>query len=122
MWSNNKLQDDPLSDNRENQQKTKNFYFREIDQIIVFPNCGNQGKYVTYKIQLKSKEAARNIGDSAILGEFLESEKVDRNYPHTVGYYKDFSGEGQHFVPEYLELRKIRFVEEFWLFLNACNI
>jgi hypothetical protein len=122
MWSNNTLQDDLLSGDQENQQKTKHFYFQEIDQIIVFPNCGNQGKYVTYKIQLKSKEKAKQIGDSAALGEFLESEKVDRNYPHTVGYYKDFSGEGVSFKPEYLELRKIRFVEEFWLFLNACNI
>jgi hypothetical protein len=111
-----------LSSNQRNQQKTKNFYFEEIDQIIVFPACGNQGKYVTYKVQLKNKEKANHIGDSIVLGEFLESKKVDCNYPHTVGYYKDFSGEGESFKPEYLELRKIRFVEEFWLFLNACNI
>lgn len=122
MKPNNTLADVTLSSNQENQQETKNFYFQEIDQIIVFPNCGNQGKYVTYKVRLKSKQKAKHIGDPAVLGEFLESEKVDRNYPHTVGYFKDFSGEGASFKPEYLELRKIHFVEEFWFFLNACNV
>ncbi len=111
-----------MSCNQENKQKTNSFYFQEIDQIIVFQSCGKQGKYVTYKIQLKSKEKAKHIGDLVVLGEFLESEKVDRNYPLTVGYYKDFSGEGANFKPEYLELRKIRFIEEFWLFLNACDV
>ena len=110
-----------MSNNQENQQ-TKKFIFQEIDQIIVFPNCGNRGKYAIYKIQLKSKDKAKHLGEPAVLGEFLESEKVDRNYPHTVGYYKDFTGEGANFKPEYLELRKICYLEEFWLFLNACNV
>ncbi len=122
MQSNNTLTDDPLSTSQENQKQTKNFYFQEINQIVVFPNCGNQGKYVTYKIQLRNREKAKQSGEPSVLGEFLESEKVDRNYPHTVGYYKDFTGEGASFRPEYLELRKICFVEEFWLFLNACNV
>jgi hypothetical protein len=39
-----------------------------------------------------------------------------------VGYFKESTGESDSFKPEYLELRKIYTVEEFWLFLNACNI
>ena len=111
-----------MSINLENKRHTKNFYFQEIDQIIVFSNCGNQGKYATYNVKIKSKEEAKQTGKSAVLGEFLESEKIECNYPHTVGYFKDFTGEGLSFKPEYLELRKICYVEEFWLFLNACNI
>jgi hypothetical protein len=111
-----------LSNNQEKQQQTKNFYFQEIDKVIVFPDCGNQGKYATYKIQLKNKESAKHLGDPAVLGDFLDSEKVECNYPHTVGYFKEFTGEGASFKPEYLELRKICYLEEFWLFLNACNI
>jgi len=61
-------------------------------------------------------------GKAAILGEFLDSLEVDNNYPHTVGYYKESKGEGASFQPEYLELRKIRSIEEFWLFLNASDI
>ena len=43
-------------------------------------------------------------------------------YPHTVGFYKEFAGEGSEFKPEYLEIRKIETVEDFWQFLNALDI
>jgi len=111
-----------LTGNQENQQQTKNFYFQEIDTIIVFPNCGNKGKYTTYCVQLKSKENASQPGESTVLGEVLDTQEIDCNYPHTVGYYKEFTGQGSSFKPEYLELRKIFSVEEFWHFLNACDI
>jgi hypothetical protein len=111
-----------LSNNPRSQELTKKFYFQEIDKIIDFPNCGNKGKYCTYHIQLKSKENANRLGQLAILGDFLDSFEVDYNYPHTVGYFKEFTGEGASFKPEYLELRRICTVEEFWMFLNASNI
>jgi len=52
----------------------------------------------------------------------LDNPEFEQNYPHTVGYYKDSSGEGAKLDPEYLEIRKISTVEEFWLFLNAVDI
>jgi len=73
-------------------------------------------------VHLKSRETVNQAGKAAILGEFLDRTEVDYNYPHTVGYYKESKGEGANFQPEYLELRKIRTVEEFWLFLNASDI
>jgi len=73
-------------------------------------------------VHLKSKETVNQAGKATILGEFLDSPAVDSNYPHTVGYYKNSTGEGETFQPEYLELRKIGTVEEFWLFLNASDI
>jgi len=108
--------------NLQSQELTKKFYFHEINTIICFPNRGNQGKYCNYRVHLKSKETVKQAGKATILGEFLDSPAVDSNYPHTVGYYKESTGEGVSFQPEYLELRKISTVEEFWLFLNASDI
>jgi hypothetical protein len=111
-----------LTSNTQCNNSTKKFYFQEINKIVDFPDCGNKGKYCTYHILLKSKETANQLGQPAILGDFLESLEVDNNYPHTVGYYKESTGEDVSFAPEYLELRKICTVEEFWLFLNTSNI
>lgn len=73
-------------------------------------------------MQLKSKENASQPGESTALGEVLDTQEIDCNYPHTVGYYKDSTGQGASFKPEYLELRKICSVEEFWIFLNTYDI
>jgi hypothetical protein len=104
------------------EELTKKFYFQEINTIVCFPNCGNRGKYCNYHVYLKSRETVNQEGKAAILGEFLDSGEVDNNYPHTVGYYKESAGEGASFQPEYLELRKIFTVEEFWLFLNSSDV
>ena len=61
-------------------------------------------------------------GKQVRLEEILENPEFEKCYPHTVGYYKEFSGEGTEFKPEYLEIRRISTVEEFWLFLNALDI
>ena len=111
-----------MSKNPERHEQTKKFYFQEIDKIICFPNQGNQGKYSNYRVQLKDKKTANQSGEPAVLGEFLESPQVENNYPHTVGYYKESTGEGPSFKPEYLQLRKICIIEEFWLLLNSLDI
>ena len=113
---------DACLSNAQSLELTKKFYFQEINTIICFPNQGNRGKYCNYHVHLKSKETVNQAGKAAILGEFLDSPEVDNNYPHTVGYYKESTGEGAGFQPEYLELRIIRTVEEFWLFLNASDL
>jgi hypothetical protein len=106
----------------QSREPTKKFYFQEINTIVCFPNHGNRGKYCNYGVYLKSRETVNQAGKTAILGEFLDNPEVDNNYPHTVGYYKESAGEGASFQPEYLELRKICTVEEFWLFLNSSDI
>jgi hypothetical protein len=111
-----------LTSNSESHEQTKKFYFQEIDKIICFPNQGNCGKYHNYRVQLKDKKTANQSGELSVLGEFLDSPQVENNYPHTVGYYKESTGEDQSFKPEYLQLRKIFIIDEFWLFLNALNI
>ncbi|MGF3522595.1 MAG: hypothetical protein ACQXXJ_05815 [Candidatus Bathyarchaeia archaeon] len=101
----------------------KKFHFQEIDHIVHFPLESNSGKYLNYKVLVVNRKSAASQSEKWVrLGEFLESPLVEQNYPHTVGYFKVSSGEDANFKPEYLELRTIRCIEEFWLFLNAVNL
>ena len=68
------------------------------------------------------KKGTSQAGKLVKLGEVLENPEFEKRYPHTVGYYRESSGEGADFKPDYLEIRKIGTVEEFWLFLNALDI
>ena len=105
------------------ENETKNFHFIEIGWIVSFPRYGNKGKYCNYRVVLTDrKRGAAQPGKYVKLGELLENPEFEKHYPHTVGYYREFSGEGANFEPEYLEIRKIGTVEEFWLFLNALDI
>jgi hypothetical protein len=102
---------------------TKNFHFIEIDWIVSFPKYGNHGKYANYNVILiDRKKGAAQSGKLVKLEEILENPEFEKYYPHTVGFYKTSSGEGTEFRPEFLEIRKINAVEEFWLFLNALDI
>ena len=58
----------------------------------------------------------------ASLCELLDKPEFEDHFPHTVGFFKNSSGEGAEFKPEYMEIRVIQAVEDFWLFLNALNI
>jgi len=95
----------------------------EIDLLFYFPRYGNKGKYLNYTVMLVDRKKGTNQPEQHVkLKEILENPEFEKRYPHTVGYYKDFSGELAEFKPEYLEIRKISNLEEFWLFLNALNI
>ena len=105
------------------ENQTKKLHFQEIDWVIYFPNCNSGGKYRDYNVIFEDrKPVAVHSEEQCKLGEVLDKLEIDRNYPHTVGFYKVSSGEGASFKPEYLELRKIQTVEEFWAFLNALDI
>jgi hypothetical protein len=102
------------------QSHTKIFHFQEIDWTISFPPQGNEGKYCNYNVTLKKGTSQPET--PAKLGEVLENPEFERNCPHTVGYYKMSSAEGENSKPAYLELRTIKTIEEFWLFLNSLDI
>ena len=94
-----------------------------MKQLVYFPKYGNKRKYLGYNVLLiDRKKVAAKPEKYITLKEILENPKFEKCYPHTVGYYKEASIEGAEFKPEYLEIRKIRTVGEFWLFLNAFNI
>jgi hypothetical protein len=95
----------------------------EFDWIVSFPKCGNKGKYLGYTvIFVNRKKESSQTGKLVKLEEILEDREFEGSYPHTVGFFKEHSGEGAEFKPEYLEIRRISCVEEFWLFLNALDI
>ena len=102
---------------------TKKFHFKEVDLIVYFPKCGNKGKYLNYRVILiDRKQGIVQPGKYVTLEEILENPEFEKCYPHTVGYFKTSSGEGAEFKPEYLEIRRISTIEDFWLFLNALDI
>jgi hypothetical protein len=98
----------------------RKFHFQEIGWLVYFPSCGNEGKYISYSVVFKRgiSQPERRVK----LGEILDNPEFEQRYPHTVGFFKVSSGDGADFKADYLELRKIRTVEEFWSFLNALNI
>jgi hypothetical protein len=103
--------------------EAKKFHFMEIELLVYFPKCGNKGKYLGYDvIVVDRKKGAPQSGKQVKLGELLENREFENSYPHTVGFFKKSAGEGAEFKPEYLEIRKINSVEEFWLFLNSLDI
>lgn len=94
-----------------------------MDWLVYFPKDGNKGKYLGYNVLLIDRKKIADEPEKHItLQEILETPEFERSYPHTVGYYKEASGEGTEFKPEYLEIRRISTIEEFWLFLNALDI
>jgi hypothetical protein len=102
---------------------TKNFHFMEFDWLISFPRCGNKGKYRDYTVLFMDRKNGSSQPEKLVrLEEIVEDREFEQCYPHTVGFYKEWSGDGAEFKPEYLEIRRINSVEEFWLFLNAVDI
>ena len=102
---------------------TKKFHFMESDLIVHFPKHGNKGKYLGYTVLVfDRKQVNAQQGKQVRLNELLEKPEFEESYPHTIGYFKESAGEGAEFKAEYLEIRRISSVEEFWLFLNALDI
>jgi hypothetical protein len=102
---------------------TKKFHFQEIDWVIYFPEHGNKGNYRGYKVTFRDRKKGITQPEKRIkVGELLDKSEIDRSYPHTVGFYRVSSGRGTNFKPQYLELRKISTVEDFWFFLNTLDI
>ncbi len=98
---------------------TKNFHFQELDWIISFPKEGNQGKYVTYTVKIKKGvEPEKEMR----LGDILESPEFEKSYPFTVRYFKSSFEKPLVCPSEFLEIRGIRCIDDFWLFLNALDI
>jgi hypothetical protein len=101
----------------------KKFHFQEVDWLIYFPSYGNSGKYRDYTVFLVERTGGKLQKERTLtLGDILDRREIDQHYPHTVGYFKFATGDGADFKPEYLELRGINTVEEFWMFLNSLNL
>ncbi len=102
--------------------KSKKFYFQEMDWIISFPNDVNEGrKYLFYSVQFIDRRNKQSKPHT-ILAEIVDSPMFENGYPHTVGYFRNQVDEKGNFEADFLELRIVGCIEEFWKFLNDLNI
>jgi hypothetical protein len=102
----------------------KKFHFQEIDLTICFSNSGNEKKkYANYNVRLEKNQSNTSALENQLsLGEVLDQNDFANGYPHTVGFYKASNSEEKTLKPEYLEIRRIRGIEEFWNFLNELDM
>ena len=104
------------------ERKTKSFHFQEMNWLISFPDSGNEGrKYLCYSVVFKDCKRG-NVKSQVNLMDIVDVAEFEKNYPHTVGFFKERIDENADFSPNYLEIRVIRCIEEFWKFLNDLDI
>jgi hypothetical protein len=99
----------------------KVFHFQELDWLLYFPSDGNKGRYCGYTVRLKERRK-RDSDGRVRLGDVVERRELEEHYPHTVGFFKSSGDEGTDCTPQYMELRIIHNIDDFWLFLNALNL
>ena len=98
----------------------KKFCFQELNWIITFPNSGNDGKkYQDYSVFVSNLK--KSADGCVCLVDLVESPEF-QSFPHTVGFFKSETAKSSNVESDYLELRIIRCVEEFWKFLNDLNL
>ena len=100
----------------------KKFHFQELDWVFCFPDSGNRGKYQDYYVLFTDRKKQQPQEERVRLGEILNRSEFEDHFPHTVGFFKNSSGEGTNFKPDYMEIRFVGSIEDFWLFLNAINL
>ena len=93
-----------------------------MDWLISFPDSGNEGrKYLYYSVAFKDCKKG-NAKSQACLMDIVDTVEFEKNYPHTVGFFREPIDKDTDFNSNYLEIRVIRSIEEFWKFLNDLNI
>ena len=97
---------------------SKKFYFQEMDWIISFPSDGNEGrKYLFYSVQFIDKRNKQSK-PYAVLADVVDSPMFENGYPHTIGFFRNSVDSEGNFEANFLELRIVRCIEDFWKFLN----
>ena len=93
-----------------------------MDWIVSFPNKGNEGKkYCFYSVEFIDRRNKKN-NLYTVLADVVDSSMFENGFPHTIGFFKDSVDKEGNFEANYLELRIIRCLEEFWKFLNDLNL
>ncbi|MEM2970101.1 MAG: hypothetical protein QXR63_04115 [Candidatus Bathyarchaeia archaeon] len=100
------------------------FHFQEIDWVIYFPRVGNEGRdYPKYGVAYRDRKIGlTQPGIRINLEEVVKKPEIQENFPHTVGYFLHSSGKGKNWLPNYLEVRKIANLNEFYKFLKDLHI
>jgi hypothetical protein len=63
-----------------------------------------------------------NSKSQVTLTDIVDVAEFEKNYPHTVGFFREPIDKDTNYGFSYLEIRVIRSIEEFWKFLNDLNI
>ncbi len=104
------------------ERKTKSFHFQEMDWLISFPASGNEGrKYLYYSVVFKDRKNGNSKSQVSLM-DIVDVVEFEKNYPYTVGFFREPIDEATNCGFNYLEIRVIRCIEEFWKFLNDLNI
>ena len=69
-------------------------------------------------IDRKKKKAESQLS----LVDIVDNPEFENGFPHTVGFFREPMDKEADFASNYLEIRIIRCIEEFWKFLNDLNI
>jgi len=93
-----------------------------MDWLISFPDSGNEGrKYLYYSVAFKDRKKGNAMSQTCLM-DIVDAVEFEKNYPHTVGFFRASIDHDTDFNCNYLEIRVIRCIEEFWKFLNDLNI
>ena len=104
------------------ERKRKSFHFQEMDWLISFPALGNEGrKYLYYSVMFKDRKKGNSKSQVSLM-DIVDVVEFEKNYPHTVGFFREPIDEDTNCGFNYLEIRVIRCIEEFWKFLNDLDI
>jgi hypothetical protein len=101
---------------------SKKFHLQELDWVLSFPDSGNKGKYLDYTVTFTDRKKKPTKERCLTLAEILGKTECEDRYPHTVGFFKNSPRTDDEFKPDYMEIRIITCIEDFWLFLNALNL
>ncbi len=100
---------------------TKKFYLQEMDWIVSFPCSGNEGrKYLFYSVHFIDRKNKQS--KDVLIADIVDSPMFENGYPHTIGFFKNPVNSEFNFDCNFLELRIVRCIEEFWKFLNDLNL
>jgi len=100
------------------------FHFQEIDWVIYLPSHGNEGRfYEKYGVAYRDRRRGRSQpGRKVNLKDVLSKSEIGKKYPHTVGFFLASSGKGSNWKPDYLRIKVIRKITEFYDFLRELGL
>ena len=92
-----------------------------MDWIISFPNTGNEEKkYLFYSVHFIDRK--NKLNKHTLVADIVDNPMFENWCPHTVGFFRGPVDDEGNFEKNFLELRTVRCIEEFWKFLNDLNI
>ncbi len=100
---------------------SKDSIFKKWTGLFPFLTTGNEGrKYLFYSVHFIDRKNKRN--KHTLVADIVDNPMFENGCPHTVGFFRGQVDEGGNFEKNFLELRIVRCIEDFWKFLNDLNI